>query len=1003
MMVSEALTSPRAQQLNPAERTLQVLVADLDSHNIFLISKCLAEVKECVLSACADPGSLLKRVSDLNPDLIILSGTFLGEKTTSVLNLLRHQNHLLYVIVTLPAGMEAMRDTLTLAGATECVFTNAAGFQDLSSVVKRALIRISEQDCMANPSGALSDELVPDIVFTLDMEGCFVYVSSSITNTLGFMREEILNVEFLSLVTVPEQQVRFQNYLANSSEQIAFESILTLQTSLGIEEDYQVRITLMEGEVISGIAKKVAPLITPAEWEQALKLDDDSTGSAHALDNILAAEEPEPEKMRPIPEDLGPYQVLELLGQGAMGEVYKGFDVQLERPVAIKIINGSLQCDPETLERFRREARILASISHPNIALIYYFDVCDGLPFFCMEFMPEGSIEDLLKKKKTLDPDTAISFIQQVAQGLNKAQEKGVVHLDIKPSNLMIAEKNRVKIVDFGLAATRRDLQETKDKIIGTPAYVAPEQLNNSVIDHRSDIYSLGITFFEMLFGFVPFLGKSLREIFTNKLTQNLPALELLDCSVPGPLYELIGRMVDRDPEKRIRKYSDIVEQLEQIRRDLSSAAVSVETPSEPASTVHGNLYDSSLAEVLGEVWKNQYTGRLTLKWLDLSKVIHFQAGTITAVLSNQEGERFIDLLLAEKHLKPETAWKIQTARSDLFTKYSFAMEQVQPANREDVLLAFESMASKILESLFSWVTGDYYFEFGDFPAQPGIQIQPQEFILRCARKNFDSGVVRRKLNHGRLKIGLVPNYATILRQVKLSASERYLLTKAEAGLTFDELHKISNLPVELCFRLVYMLYCLGLIQIEKLTISRETQLPQIEALRVEPQTSVEAPPAKPQKDESPQKPKVQTPVLASDALRQLAHEAVEDYKKGDYYATVRKCKTYLEHRKEYRIYHLMGKALATHEGFKHEAMSAFKEALELTRAKIPIEKDIADLYFRATAYCSVLFHYKKILEKSPEDQHCMDRVKEIKLRKIFGRFAGLFIPKKETPRKKSA
>ena len=215
-----------------------------------------------------------------------------------------------------------------------------------------------------------------------------------------------------------------------------------------------------------------------------------------------------------------------MLGAGSMGRVYKGFDDQLDRPVAIKVISQALAPDPDYLERFQKEARILASISHPNIALIYFLDKNHKPPFFCMEFMPGGSLEDLLQQRKKLDPELAVSYTMQVAIGLDEAYKRGIVHQDIKPSNLMIAENERLKIVDFGLARTSREIEEGPQVIAGTPLYIAPEQVQDGRTDFRSDIYSLGVTFFRMLYGRTPFAGGSLVEILYNQFHQGLPPRE---------------------------------------------------------------------------------------------------------------------------------------------------------------------------------------------------------------------------------------------------------------------------------------------------------------------------------------------------------------------------------------------------------------------------------------------------------------------------------------------
>ncbi|HEY4490731.1 MAG TPA: protein kinase, partial [Acidobacteriota bacterium] len=427
---------------------------------------------------------------------------------------------------------------------------------------------------------------------------------------------------------------------------------------------------------------------------------------------------------------LGPYKIITLLGAGAMGRVYKGLDEHLDRLVAIKVLSKYLAADNENLERFHREAKILASIVHPNIAMIYYFGNLGGLPFFCMEYLPGGSVESLLGRKRVLDTETAVSYTMQVALGLNKALEKGIVHFDVKPSNMMIAENDRIKIVDFGLAHTHRELESALSSIVGSPAYVAPEQIEGGILDHRCDIYSLGVSFFEMLYGYVPITGKTVQEIFTRKVNAPFPSPETLDASVPLELYEIILRMSARDPARRYGNYSEIVEDLERFRRSRQKG-VPFEMAPPPESTLRmqGQLYDRPFGEVLAEIARRNLSGKLTLSWIDLCKTIHFKDGQIIAVLSNQEGERFIDLLLARQEFSGEKARKFRSASFDLFKTYSSMIEEVSVENRGKLAADVYALAKEILSGMFSWEIGEFLFEEGKFPAQMNLQIDPLETV----------------------------------------------------------------------------------------------------------------------------------------------------------------------------------------------------------------------------------------------------------------------------------
>jgi PAS domain S-box-containing protein len=985
---------------------LQVLIAESTAEDSSRILQSLSELKECDFTVCNDQENLLKIATGVRPNLLLLSYYFIKSDSLKILNDLRHLDQQAHIIVHLPSSLEQTMNTLMMAGATECVFTTP-DFQNVSGSIKKAIITISEREYFDDSiSLEASSEEVPEIVFSLDLEGRCVYVNSAITHLLGYEKQELVNFSFSEFIANDIHREKFENFLKQSSEKVTFNAVLTLRTSLGIEEDFQVAITLMEGEILCGTAGKIGLGTDAKHWKNEQQVESSRAEKEEEYEDQTSSDSDEI-----LPSHLGPYRVLSLLGEGSMGRVFKGFDEHLERYVAIKIINGSLASEMEHLERFKREARILASISHPNIALIYYFEVCNNLPFFCMEYLPEGSLDLLLKQNKVLDPETAILFMQQVAVGLKKAQEKGVVHLDIKPSNLMVAEKNRIKIVDFGLAATHCELQENSDTIVGTPAYLAPEQLKDRAIDHRCDIYSLGITFFELVYGCLPYTGKSMKEVFTKKLNDDIPGPEMLNAAVPMSLYNLIRKMVERDPDRRIQHYSELIDQLEETKRSLSRTSTVVSFPKEKAVRMRGNLYDTSFAEVLGEIWTSQLTGRLTLHWLDLSKVIHFRSGMITAVLSNQEGERFIDLLITEKQLKPNAAWKIQTARSDLFTKFSSAMAMVGQENQANLNVEFECLAWKILESLFSWVAGDFIVEEGEYPEQPNIQISSSDVIAQGVRHHTDFAVISRKVLQGKIKIVMSRQCTSRLRLVRLSASERFLLMKTDGGITFSELHSLSNLPREIFCRLIYLFLALDLAHIEqyeepaspdpepKVERLKETPAPyQRPQQRQQPQQPQAMEPAKEQKKMDPD-PRVKSPVALAD---QMCRQAAEEYGKGNFWAAVQHCKKALEFKQDFRIHHLMGKALAKHQGFKYDAMKALKAALDLNPTNLAIQKDMADLYLISENIALAEFHYKKILSLDPRDRHSAKKLQEIAQRndplKVVGRKLGKLFAKRINP-----
>ncbi len=261
----------------------------------------------------------------------------------------------------------------------------------------------------------------------------------------------------------------------------------------------------------------------------------------------------------PTPEQLAPrfpqLQILDLVGQGGMGAVYKARQQQLDRLVAVKILPAEVGHDPAFAERFTREARALARMNHPNIVTVYDFGQTDGFYYFVMEFIDGVTLRHLLAEGK-LAPREALAIVPQVCDALQYAHDQGVVHRDIKPENILMDKSGRAKIADFGLARLvgtdtgSRRLTQPRE-VMGTPHYMAPEQIEKpQFVDHRADIYSLGVVFYEMLTGELP-LGRF--------------AAPSQKVQVDVRLDEVVLRSLEKEPERRYQQASQVQTDVETI------------------------------------------------------------------------------------------------------------------------------------------------------------------------------------------------------------------------------------------------------------------------------------------------------------------------------------------------------------------------------------------------------------------------------------------------------
>jgi serine/threonine-protein kinase len=262
---------------------------------------------------------------------------------------------------------------------------------------------------------------------------------------------------------------------------------------------------------------------------------------------------------------LGHYDIVAELGRGGMGVVYKGHETSLNRYVAIKVLADSLAHDEGVKERFLREARSMAALNDPHIIQIYFIGDDEGQTYFVMEFVEGESLGSMLKREGKLSVEQSAKVIQQTAMGLSTAHDRGVVHRDIKPGNLMINSRGAVKIADFGIALSNHDLSKkltTTGEFVGTPGYLSPEVCLGKPVDQRSDIFSLGIVFFEMLTGRMPFTDESPLGLMLEVVKAEIPDVREMNADVDPEIARILDRMIAKDPAERYQNCHDLVAEL---------------------------------------------------------------------------------------------------------------------------------------------------------------------------------------------------------------------------------------------------------------------------------------------------------------------------------------------------------------------------------------------------------------------------------------------------------
>src|SRR6478672_12580094 len=271
----------------------------------------------------------------------------------------------------------------------------------------------------------------------------------------------------------------------------------------------------------------------------------------------------------------GRYRILRKLGTGGMANVYLAEDEVLGRRVAIKILNDRHAGDDQFVERFRREAKNAAGLSHPNIVSIYDRGEAEGTYYIAMEYLDGRSLKELVVARGPLPISDAIAATRQVLAALRFAHRKGVVHRDIKPHNVMADADGRLKVTDFGIARAGVSQMTEAGSIIGTAQYLSPEQARGTAVDQRSDLYSIGIVLYEMLTGQVPFTGESPVEIAMKHLSQIPDPPSTFRDGLPHDLDAVVMRALAKDPDQRYGSAEEMDADLARVARGV---AVSRET-----------------------------------------------------------------------------------------------------------------------------------------------------------------------------------------------------------------------------------------------------------------------------------------------------------------------------------------------------------------------------------------------------------------------------------------
>jgi serine/threonine protein kinase/CheY-like chemotaxis protein/tetratricopeptide (TPR) repeat protein len=649
----------------------------------------------------------------------------------------------------------------------------------------------------------------------------------------------------------------------------------------------------------------------------------------------------------------GSYRVERLVGKGGMGLVYKAYDEHLDRFVALKVLSKQWTDNTEFVERFRREAKLIAALNHPGIAQIYSLGKDQTEYYFALLWCPGGSLRDLIRNQQKIGFLKAIEIILQCARALAAAWQKGVVHRDVKPSNIMFDENQQTKLVDFGIAHSEQVSANitVAREILGSPAYMAPEQGRGERVDHRADIYALGMTFFQMITGELPFSADTPMGWVLKHEKEPFPTFQQLLGKMHQKAYLIIQKMTKKGTSDRYQTYAELISDLETVQSELfRERQFKVPTASRiaPVPAAQGdNLFD-----VLVEISRKNESGVLIARWGPLEKRFLILQGDVVFYESPQIEENVWKKIIERGILD---AQKVSVQNQNLEETLNRLLF-LQELSLDDFTACYRPLMKNALLEVFHWPVVDIEFYKAEIKQDSFCKIPLTAILIEGARNSMDYESIRHQVPRNVL-IVRTPKFDEIFAGLELPATDSFLASRIEGeSVTLETLQLLTGFPIEQITRFVYAL---------KGFEALEFKLPEQRKPRRETPAT---PPPQPQPVEQEQTPKSPPKIShAAESYYKLAEQAIL---KNDFWSAERLCKEAIElNPGEAKYYHMIGRAISHRHESLQLAEEFFRKAIYLDPHNAEYRVALADYFKDRGLIETAIDECRQAIQISPENR----------------------------------